>query len=155
MNVTKIISGGQTGADRAALDFAIENKIEIGGFVPNGRLAEDGPLSDKYINLVETDTSDNAERTEMNVIHSDATLIVSNDKLSGGSKLTEQLVLKHRKPILHIDLLRVSMTYAAAKVRVWLSASRCETLNVAGPRASKDPAVYEDTFSLLKLVFEK
>ena len=75
IKISKIISGGQTGADRAAMDFALENKIEIGGFVPKNRLAEDGRISEKYLNLVETETEDYAERTELNVKNSDATLL--------------------------------------------------------------------------------
>ena len=76
MMITKIISGGQTGADRAALDFAIKMKIPHGGWIPKGRLAEDGPLPEKY-QLLEMSTTSYPKRTEQNVIDSDATLILS------------------------------------------------------------------------------
>src|SRR5262245_24993140 len=71
----KIISGGQTGADRAALDFALERGLDCGGSVPRGRLAEDGPIPARYPGLVETETTNPAERTRQNVRAADATLI--------------------------------------------------------------------------------
>ena len=152
-SVPKIISGGQTGADRAALDLAIAFGMEYGGFVPRHRLTEDGRLPSKYAGMTETVSADNTERTELNVINSDATLIVSNGELSGGSKLTKRFARKHKKPILHLDLTLLTPESAADKARLWLTASKCETLNVAGPRASKDPTIYGDTLELLKLIF--
>src|SRR5215216_4014774 len=85
VGILRIISGGQTGADRAAFDFALEKGIEIGGFVPIGRLAEDGPINAKYPNLVETNSSDPGERTRLNVRSADATFIVSRGPVGGGS----------------------------------------------------------------------
>lgn len=153
-NVTKIVSGGQTGADRAALDMAIAIGMEYGGFVPRHRMTEDGRLPPKYAGMTETVSSDNTERTELNVINSDATLIVSNGELGGGSKLTERFARKHKKPILHLDLMSISTESAAEKTQVWLAASKCGTLNIAGSRASKDPTIYADTLELLRLIFE-
>ena len=101
--VKKIISGGQTGADRAALDFAIDHGIPHGGWVPKGRLAEDGPLDPKY-RLRETDSEDHSIRTEKNVLDSDGTLILFYNELSGGSLLTLELARKHDRPVLTIDL---------------------------------------------------
>ena len=89
--VKTIISGGQTGADRAAFDFALENKIEISGFVPKNRRAEDGAIGERYPNLTETETRNYAVRTELNVQNSDATLLVSHGKLTRGSRLTKNL----------------------------------------------------------------
>ena len=84
MVLDKIISGGQTGADRAALDFAIKHKIPHGGWVPKGRIAEDGPLPKRY-KLTEMPTSNCQKRTEQNVIGSDGTVIISHGRLTGDS----------------------------------------------------------------------
>ena len=99
MMLKKIISGGQTGADRAALDFAIRWKIPHGGWLPRGRLAEDGPLPDKY-RLDEMPSESHAARTQQNVIDSDGTLIIARGKLTGGTDLTREMALKHRKQLL-------------------------------------------------------
>lgn len=139
--MTKIVSGGQTGVDRAALDLAIGRGLGYGEFVPRWRMTEDGPLPPKYAGMTETVGTDNSERTELNVINSDATLIVSNGELTGGSKLTERFARKYKKPILHLDLTRLSPESAADKAKLWLAASKCETLNVAGARAFKDPTI--------------
>lgn len=148
-SIVKIISGGQTGADRAALDFALENGIETGGYVPHGRLAEDGRIPDKYQNLVETESSDPVKRTGKNVLGSDATLIVSNGELSGGSLLTLQLAKKYKKPVLHIDMSVISIETAAAKLDDWIDMVRPLALNVAGPRASEDADIYDAVTNLL------
>src|SRR5947207_9483915 len=101
---SKIISGGQTGVDRAALDFAIRHDFAYGGFIPKGRRAEDGRIPDIYQGLVETPTSDPAERTRMNVIGSAAVLVVSRGEPDGGTKLTLALARQFKKPFIHIDL---------------------------------------------------
>src|SRR5688572_13555621 len=124
----KIISGGQTGADRAALDFAIQYGSSYGGFVPKGRIAEDGPISGRYLHLVETESSDPAERTRLNVKHSDATLILSHGSLSGGSKLAQDFAHALGKPTLHIDFLVRSEAQAVDDVIDWLTAVRPELL---------------------------
>lgn len=153
MKVKKIVSGGQTGVDRAALDFAIENNIDCGGFVPRGRLAEDGRIPDRYPNLIETEKPIYEERTRLNVIHSDATLIISEGDLTGGSLFTKQMAEKHRKPYLHIDLEKVNLEEAAERVRRWIDSVDCRILNVAGPRASSNPGIYDKAKSLLRAVF--
>ena len=145
-----IISGGQTGADRAAFDFAIENKIRIGGFVPKDRLAEDGEISEKYPNLRETETSHPAERTELNVKEADATLILSHGELRGGSLATGKFAEKYQKPVLHIDFLVSDIDEAAKEINQWLDSVKCEKLNVAGARASEDHLIYEKTTELLE-----
>ncbi|HSK72760.1 MAG TPA: putative molybdenum carrier protein, partial [Pyrinomonadaceae bacterium] len=146
-------SGGQTGVDRAAFDFAPENKIEIGGFVPKNRLAEDGEIPAKYPNLIETETEDYSERTELNVKNSDATLILSHGELVGGSKLTEEFAVKYRKPFLHIDFSVLTLEQAVEKTSEWLNEIECETLNIAGSRASEDAEIYEKTREFFKLLF--
>lgn len=147
--VRKIISGGQTGADRAALDFAIKHGIEIGGYVPKDRAAEDGRISDCYPNLIETDCDEPAERTRLNVIHSDGTLILSHGRLSGGSKFTREIAQKLGKPHLEIDFDRLTLDDALESTRKWLDAIECEELNIAGPRSSEDPMIYKATLGFL------
>ena len=115
----KIISGGQTGADRAALDFAIKQKIPHGGWVPKGRLAEDGPLPKKY-KLTEMPTDSYQERTEQNVIDSDGTVIISHGKLTGGSAYTQKMAKKHGRPCLHVDLNKLDVLPAALEILTWL-----------------------------------
>lgn len=99
----KIVSGGQTGADRAALDAAIDCNIAHGGWCPAKRLAEDGVIDKKY-QLQETESSNYAVRTKANVLDSDVTIIFSHGELMGGSLLTKELAKKLSKPCLHIDL---------------------------------------------------
>lgn len=151
--IKTIISGGQTGADRAAFDFALENEIGIGGFVPKGRRAEDGRISEDYPNLVETKTRNYMERTRLNVQNSDATLIVSHGKLTRGSLLTKKFAAKHLKPFLHVDFLETTIEEAAKTTRKWLVSIKCERLNIAGSRASTDAEIYEKTKLFLDELF--
>ena len=148
----KFISGGQTGADRAALDFAIKMDLLHGGWIPKGRLAEDGPLPPEY-HLKEMRTRIYAKRTEKNVVDSDGTLIVSHGKLTGGSQYTMDMAILHEKPWLHIDLTEQSVLEAAQKAIDWVLSNQIETLNVAGPRESKDPKIYRAVFELLETVY--
>lgn len=154
MKIQKIISGGQTGVDRAALDFALEKGIEIGGWIPKGRRAEDGCISAKYRNLVETKTRNYAQRTKLNVKDSDATLILSNGELIGGSLLTLELAERFEKPFLHIDLADLEIDRAVEKTKKWLYSINCKVLNVAGSRASKDAGIYLQTKNFLTLLFD-
>ncbi len=149
----KIVSGGQTGADRAALDFAIEWNIPHGGWVPKGRQAEDGKVPEKY-RLREMDSPDYARRTEQNVIDSDATLIFSHGNLKGGSLLTRKMALKHGRPWLHVDLLKTNSFSAAQSIHAWIKDQRIGVLNVAGPRQSMDPRIYRATFDILEAAFQ-
>ena len=151
--IKTIFSGGQTGADRAAFDFALENKIEIRGFVPKGRRAEDGKISAHYPNLTETATRNYAERTALNVQNSDATLIVSHGRLMRGSLLTKKLADKYEKPFLHLDFSKSKIEEAARETRKWLTSLKCKRLNIAGPRASTDPEIYEKTKLFLAELF--
>ena len=150
--IVKIISGGQSGVDRAALDVAIKLGIPHGGWVPKGRLTEDGPLPGSYA-LRETPTAAYAERTEKNVVDSDGTLIISRGELTGGSEYTREMALKHGRPWLHIDLKRTAAFRSAIAVTEWLSANDIRVLNVAGPRASKDPTIYRDAAALLESLY--
>ena len=152
--IIKIVSGGQTGADRAALDFAIKNNIPHGGWIPKGRLTEEGSLPAQY-QLQEMATHSYAKRTEQNVIDSDGTLITSHGKLAGGSALTRQLTKKHQRPWLHIDFNKVSMQESAKQIKNWVDGNEIKTLNIAGPRASKDSRIYRKTLEVLKIAFSE
>ena len=110
--IAKIISGGQTGADRSALDFAIKYNIPHGGWLPKGRQAEDDKLPQRY-QLQEMPTPEYSKRTEQNVLDSDGTLIVSHGHLTGGSALTELFAEKHQKPCIQIDLSNLTMGEAS------------------------------------------
>jgi predicted Rossmann fold nucleotide-binding protein DprA/Smf involved in DNA uptake len=148
--VRRIISGGQTGVDRAALDFAIENGLSTGGYVPFGRIAEDGRISEQYPNLIETETENPAIRTELNVLSSNATLILSHGKLTGGSLLTKQLAERHKRPFLHIDLSAESINAAVERAKRWLTSSEYPTINMAGPRLSEDSHIYNTVKEFLE-----
>jgi hypothetical protein len=150
--IARIVSGGQTGVDRAALDAAIRMGVPHGGWVPRGRLAEDGPLPGHY-SVRETRTADYAERTERNVRDSDGTLLITRGRPSGGSDYTRETALKHRRPFLHVNLNRMPAFQAAVTIDRWLTENSIRTLNVAGPRASKDPGIYQATLGLLEAVY--
>lgn len=150
--IRKIVSGGQSGADRAALDVAIELGIDFGGWVPKGRLAEDGTIPATYSEMVEAPSSEPEIRTALNVKDSDATLILSHGDLSGGSQFTATTAEQTGKPWLHIDFARVTVPDAVHEVTRWLAANRPATLNVAGPRASDDPIIYTKAKRVLETV---
>ncbi|MBW2369258.1 MAG: putative molybdenum carrier protein [Deltaproteobacteria bacterium] len=139
--IQKIISGGQTGADQGALDAAIEFGIPYGGWIPKGRLTEDGTLQE-MLKLKEMPTKSYNARTEQNVIDSDGTVIIHRDRLTGGSLYTGKMTKKHGKPCLNINLKDTSTFSAALEIARWARDNRIELLNVAGPRASKDPTIY-------------
>jgi hypothetical protein len=149
MIINKIISGGQTGADQAALDVAIKLNVRHGGWIPKGRITEAGFLPKKY-NLQEMPTASYPLRTEKNIIDSDGTLIISHGMLTGGSALTERYAMKHERPCLHIDLNEMTDLEAALKTATWISKNSIAVLNVAGPRASKDPEIYQAVFNILE-----
>jgi predicted Rossmann fold nucleotide-binding protein DprA/Smf involved in DNA uptake len=149
----KIISGGQTGADRAAWDSAIEAGIATGGFVPVGRQAEDGPIPAEYPGLTETASPDLRIRTRLNVIDSDATLLFSHGLPAGGSRLTAQIAAEYDKPLLHIDLAAVPLEKGLKRVIEWIEANKIAVLNVAGPRASEDLSIYDAVREFLNELF--
>jgi hypothetical protein len=148
----KIISGGQTGADQAALDVAVKLGIPHGGWIPRGRKTEAGVLDAKY-KLKEMETADYNKRTEQNVIDSDGTLIISHGRLTGGSDYTREMTILHHRPCLHIDLNKTGVFQAAEKIKSWLTENKIEVLNVAGPRASKDRSIYQTTVDIIETVF--
>lgn len=145
----KIISGGQTGADRAGLDAAIQLGLDYGGAVPRGRRTEDGPLDPGYSRMTEMDTPGYAPRTEKNVKDADATIIFTNGWLGAGVLLTMKKALQHGKPYLHIDFKEYSESNAASAIRGWLKESRSPVINIAGSRESKARGIYEKVLRVL------
>jgi hypothetical protein len=144
----KIISGGQTGVDRGALDAAIALGMEHGGWCPRGRLAEDGQIPACY-NLTETETAEYPARTQQNVIDADATLILFSHAMSGGTELTFRLAVQHRKPVLAVDLDHPAEIPA---IRQWISANAVGVLNVAGPRESQNPGIQSKAAAFLEKI---
>ena len=143
----KVVSGGQSGVDRAALDAARELGIPSGGWCPKGRRAEDGRIPRRY-RLVETPSGNYIQRTEWNVRDSDGTLIVNRGRLDGGTLLTAELARgRYRKPLLVVQLGR---RIRAERFRAWRARHRVRVLNVAGPRESKRPGIYRAAKALLE-----
>ncbi len=144
----KIISGGQTGADRAALDAAITLQIDHGGWLPKGRKTEEGPLPLQY-KLQELASAKYRDRTEQNILDSDGTLLFSFGPLTGGSALTEALAVRHNRPCLHINLELISLKKTYNAVELWLEEYSINTVNIAGPRASGEPRIYDAVYQVL------
>ncbi len=147
----KIISGGQTGADQAALDVAIKFAIPHGGWIPKGRLTENGPLPLKYT-LMEMKSTDYRERTKQNIQDSHGTVIISRGKLTGGSKLTRNHAKLIDRPNIYIDLISTEDFEASIFLKSFILENQIEILNVAGPRLSHDPGIYADVKMLLEAV---
>jgi len=146
--IEKIISGGQTGADRAALDFALAHGIAHGGWCPRGGLAEDGVIDSRH-QLHETPAPDPVQRTEWNVRDSDATVIFSiASKLRGGSQSTAAFAAAQHRPWLHVSRERDGAA-AANKLVMFIRAHAPKVLNTAGPRASEEAEIAGFTRYLL------
>jgi hypothetical protein len=149
----KIISGGQTGVDRAALDFALRHGYEHGGWCPLGRRAEDEGIPPAY-RLHETRSPDYGERTEKNVLEADATLIVAREEeLSGGTAFTRACVERHGRPVLVICEPDGAATGAAALSK-FLKRNKVRVLNVAGPRESQAPGLGKFVIQLLEAALD-
>jgi hypothetical protein len=133
--LSKIVSGGQTGVDRGALDEALQNGFPCGGWCPEDRQAEDGRIADSYP-LVVLAGAGYRQRTLKNVQDSDGTVIVYSHTLSGGTKLTRDLCQREKKPFVVLDAAQVSLSDAIDGVGRFVSIHRVAVLNVAGPRAS-------------------
>ena len=142
----KIVSGGQTGVDRAALDVALELGLPCGGWCPNGRRAEDGRIPDRYP-MEEASSPDYRVRTELNVQDSDGTLILTWGQLVGGTLLTLKLARRLHKPYFVVDLVRGG---DAASIREWGRAKKVSILNVAGPRDGEAPGIHAQASSFLR-----
>lgn len=152
MQIRKVISGGQTGVDRAGLDAAIVAGIPIGGYCPKGRLAEDGTIPDKYP-MIELESPESYYRTEKNVLQSDGTLIINKGELSQGTKLTVDFCVQYGKPRLVVQLDADKPVEPAHVIR-WIKAQLISTLNIAGPRESKVPeGIYAQSRPYLDRLF--
>lgn len=155
MSVSKIISGGQTGVDRAALDFALNYGLEIGGYCPLGRKAEDGVIPAKY-GLVEMDSDLYPPRTKANILHSDATLILVMDYKEirqGGTSLTLELCERYRPQNFVVAMMpHPEVVLSTVKNLVRMAPT---VLNVSGPRESKWPGIYEEAKTFLLKVFAR
>jgi hypothetical protein len=137
----RIVSGGQTGADRGALDAALEAGAPCGGWCPGGRMAEDGPL-DMHYPLTEIPGAGYIERTRANVADSDGTVILHGGALEGGTLQTQRFCAELGKPCLVIAREQFDEDRAASEIARFIAVHRIRTLNVAGPRASKQPAIH-------------
>ncbi|QNN55554.1 putative molybdenum carrier protein [Diaphorobacter ruginosibacter] len=144
----RIVSGGQTGADRGALDFAIKHGYIHGGWAPHGRLAEDGVIPAKY-QLTEMAEGGYRQRTRRNVVDSDATLVVNLGDLDGGTLATKVFAEKSAKPCLVVQVDAGVSEEMADRVIAWLRQHDVKILNVAGPRESKRPGIYRLTGEML------
>ena len=151
MNRLKIVSGGQTGVDRAALDAAMAAGLDTGGWCPRGRLALDGQIPDRYP-LRETPSSSYAQRTEWNVRDADATLILIRGELSGGTQLTAELAARYGRPLLIIDF---SAGPGLPEVRRWLEEHAVGILNVVGPREEGPPGIQGQAEEFLGCLFRE
>jgi hypothetical protein len=150
-----IISGGQTGADRAALDFAIAHGISHSGWCPRRRRAEDGAIPAQYL-LRETPSSHYSQRTEWNVRDSDATVVFSiKPRLTGGTRLTFELARRLGKPVLHLSRDEADAAVAAEELRAFIEDGPVRALNVAGPRASQEPEIGAFVDAVLTAAFRE
>ncbi len=148
----KIVSGGQTGVDRAALDVARELGLPSGGWVPKGRLDEFGRIPERYTGLVEADSADPAVRTRANVEAADATLILTRRGTeSPGTDWTRRCAEARGRPVLVLELEPDRVAEDAGHVRRWLAVTGPAVLNVAGPRESEDGLLFGLAKSVLTL----
>lgn len=159
MLISKIVSGGQTGVDRGALEAAFDLGFPYGGLIPKGRLAEDGIVPLKFDLMEESSRKDYLYRTEWNVVHSDATLILSRERtLTGGTKRTAEFCEKHGKPYWIDNPENPNQTDRGLEFLYWIEAQFGEigiVLNVAGPRESKAPGIQSATKAfLMRILYE-
>lgn len=145
--IQKIVSGGQTGVDRAALDVAKELKVPYGGWCPKGRWAEDGAISEYYLNMKETPSEKPEQRTEWNVRDSDGTLIIVKDEPMGGTLYTIEMAKKHGKPFYVLNLAKEKNV---DKVIAWIKDQNVRVLNIAGPRASQTTGIYNSAQHIIQ-----
>lgn len=141
MSITKIISGGQTGADRAGLDVAIWHQFPHGGWCPKGRKAEDGPIGDQY-QLKESPSANYLQRTEWNVRDTDGTIVFTlASEITGGSMRTVEFAKKHKKPCLHISM--GNLFQPEVLIQNFITEHGIKVLNIAGSRESKEPGIHQ------------
>jgi hypothetical protein len=149
--IERILSGGQTGVDRAALDVALELGVPCGGWCPRGRKAEDGRLPAHYP-LRETPSAKYAQRTVWNIRDADGTLILTTGPLTGGTALTHSLATNMHKPCLVVEL--GDAYHDKQAVTDWLAAQAIRVLNVAGPRESQQPGISGRAAAFLRTLLQ-
>ena len=150
----KVISGGQTGVDRGALDAALDLGVECGGWCPAGRLAEDGIIPERYP-VIEMEDGGYAERTTQNVVDSDGTLIISNGEPMGGTRETIERCIENDKRYLIIDYREMSTAEAKKKALKFLQNRHIRCLNVAGPRASQWSEGHALTYQITSAILRR
>ena len=146
----KIISGGQTGVDRAALDVALTLGMPSGGFCPKGRKSEDGTIPEKYA-LTESKSDKYPERTQLNVKTGDGTLILIAGQPDRGTQLTIDLCKRHNKPFMVIDL---NDEKDRVDIKSWIEKNKIGTMNIAGNRESISPGIYEKAYRFILSAFK-
>lgn len=149
--LSRLISGGQTGADRAALDVALELGIPAGGWCPAGRRSALGTIPARYP-MTETATRAYPHRTRLNIRDSDATLVITRGMPTGGTRLTIELAERMKRPCLVIDISRQRISAAQVAILEWLHAINPKVLNIAGPRASESPGLGRSVRTILRAV---
>ena len=154
VNKIKIISGGQTGVDRGALDAVLEAGIDCGGTCPAGRKAEDGIIPAIYP-LSELSSNVYSDRTRKNVLDSDATLIVHFGRLEGGTAFTQRCCQEENMPCLVVDASQDQQAVLVERILDFIRQHKIQVLNVAGPRASKIPEAQKTTKQLLTIVLKQ
>jgi hypothetical protein len=143
-----IISGGQTGVDRAALDVALRQGIECGGWCPVGRLDEFGRIPDRYP-VQELKAGGFTERTLQNVKDSDGTVVIYSGRIDGGTEQTVRFCIELKRPYQLIDASNLSTEHAAKLITDFVRGKKIGILNVAGPRQSEWPGGYDWAFCAL------
>lgn len=146
--VEQIISGGQSGVDRAALDFALQNNISCGGWCPEGRMAEDGIIPSKYP-LKETNSDEVSVRTYKNIEWADGTLIIHSTQIDQGTQTTIDDSIQLKKPYFIIDLNETINTIAFSN---WIDSNKIRILNIAGPRESNSKGIYVLAYKFLESI---
>lgn len=148
----KIVSGAQTGVDRAALDAALAFHVPSGGWCPAGRLAEDGIIPASYP-VTELASGGYRDRTRQNVIDSDGTVLIFFNRLQGGTLLTLRYCEQFNRPHLMIDAYQLNPVRAAADIARFVTDQHISVLNFAGPRASSNAHAYSYTLETLRCLF--
>lgn len=151
MRLRKIVSGGQTGVDRAALDVALAHDLPVGGWCPHGRRAEDGTIPDRYP-LKETPSEAYEQRTAWNVRDSDGTLIITDGVLEGGTALTMTEAKRQGRPVLHV---RTTDAVPVPMIRAWGEDHDVRVMNVAGPRSSEAGDIYDAAREILDALLDE
>jgi hypothetical protein len=155
VTLKRIVSGGQTGVDRGALDAALASGFECGGWAPGDRMAEDGIIPDWYP-LTILPNGNYQQRTRLNVVDSDGTAILFDGSLSGGTRLTRDLCALLERPCILISARETPDPIAAAEaVLKFIQDSNIQTLNVAGPRASRWAVGYRFAWDVVSGVINR